>query len=636
MVNHPPGSPDSRRNERLLIDAPTLRLQFSVPAVCLEDPPECTGDSGRLPKKWVEENLHLAPLGGDVSGVSIHVSRLPPRLKERAEAWDGVAVQARGRPPRSLTKESKARITADPESSFLSHEDGQVYLLSPRARSAPEFETPPRPQLESQAEDPESRNARQRPTAEEIVDVYQAWRSEGLALTASALDLSEEEVSMALAECSPPLPPPIGPPPGLPDSLTKSDPFGSGASLRTENPLLQRTFRQAPASSPGTGLIQALGDRRQSNPLLQGSQVILSQPSAPSDSANAGRIFHVSSLFPSAEPRAGNMAQHYRKTGALFSDALGAAPGNAVTADRFIHAIDGPRKAQDEDKTGTKGVVSALKEPEKLDVFLARGCGETQVELCPGVYGKELFHGIKRAGHHAKHMLNLIKWPVLISNRLALAIAGLWWGGEESYTLLASDCPTAKPEQVEAWTPPTEHKVEARVKAPAAFLTWLRYAENAVKVFGSAYGLEHVPERLAFLAALREANEEDENAFPVAYCIKLYEELNAVWCEQIRESRRRLCSTLGTKNPRLEDIKMVALSPGPDGKPAFQFPRVWDLQDPEGYYQQVILPRQQRAMTRLPGRVNRLLKPNRLLSVIGFSVVVEKKIHNVSLKYHTS
>ena len=277
----------------------------------------------------------------------------------------------------------------------------------------------------------------------------------------------------------------------------------------------------------------------------------------------------------------------------------GLPPGGAVTADRLIHAIDGLRKAQDEDKTGSKGVVSALKEPEKLDVFLARGCGETQVELCPGVYGKELFHGIKRAGHHAKHMLQLIRWPVLISNRLALAIAGLWWGGEESYTLLASDCATAKAEQVEAWTPPTEHKIESRARAPAAFLTWLRYAENAVKVFGSAYGLEHVPERMAFLAALREANEEDENAFPVGYCIKLYEELNAVWCEQIRESRRKLCAKLGTENPRLEDLKLVALSPGPDGAPAFQFPRVWDLQDPQGYYQQVILPRQQRAMTRL-------------------------------------
>ena len=415
-------------------------------------------------------------------------------------------------------------------------------------------------------------------------------------MTASALDITEEEVRTALAESSPALPPPVGPPPGLPASLQKPDSLGSHPGPASSNP-----FR--PASLAGTqtgpGLIQALGDQKQTNPLLQGAQAILSQPVSQGDPAGFSSGFHVSSLFPSIEPRTGNMSQHYRKTAASFSEALGAALGGAVTADRLIHAIDGLRKAQDEDKTGSKGVVSALKEPEKLDVFLARGCGETQVELCPGVYGKELFHGIKRAGHHAKHMLQLIRWPVLISNRLALAIAGLWWGGEESYTLLASDCATAKAEQVEAWTPPTEHKIESRARAPAAFLTWLRYAENAVKVFGSAYGLEHVPERMAFLVALREANEEDENAFPVGYCIKLYEELNAVWCEQIRESRRKLCAKLGTENPRLEDLKLVALSPGPDGTPAFQFPRVWDLQDPQGYYQQVILPRQQRAMTRL-------------------------------------
>ena len=89
-------------------------------------------------------------------------------------------------------------------------------------------------------------------------------------------------------------------------------------------------------------------------------------------------------------------------------------------------------------------------------------------------------------------------------------------------------------------------------------------------------------ERMAFLAALREANEEDENAFPVGYCMKLYEELNAVWCEQIRESRRKLCAKLGTENPRLEDLKLVALSPGPDGAPAFQFPCAWAFRTRKG------------------------------------------------------
>ena len=72
-----------------------------------------------------------------------------------------------------------------------------------------------------------------------------------------------------------------------------------------------------------------------------------------------------------------------------------------------------------------------------------------------------------------------------------------------------------------------------------------------------------------------------------------------MWCEEIRESRRRLCAKLGTENPRLEDFKLVALSPSATGQANFQFPRVWDLADPAGYYQRVILPRQNKVMARL-------------------------------------
>ena len=206
---------------------------------------------------------------------------------------------------------------------------------------------------------------------------------------------------------------------------------------------------------------------------------------------------------------------------------------------------------------------------------------------------------MKRVGHHAKHELLLLKWPVLITNRIALAVSGLWWGGEESYTLLASDCQTARADQVETWSPPTEHKMEGRSKAPASFLTWLRYAENHTRVFGAVYGVEHMQERYEFLKALQEAHEEDEHAYPTTYCIKLFEELNAVWCEQVRESRRTLCARLGTENPRVEDLKLLALAPSSGGGLNFRFPRVWDLSDPAGYFQQVIVPRQERALNRL-------------------------------------
>ena len=275
-------------------------------------------------------------------------------------------------------------------------------------------------------------------------------------------------------------------------------------------------------------------------------------------------------------------------------------PGECLSGDRPHHScLDGLRKAQDEDRAGTKGTLTSIKEGEKLDVFLARGCGQLTVEVCEGVYGKELFHSLKRVGHHAKHELLLLKWPVLITNRLAMAVSGLWWGGDETFTLLASDCQTARADQIELWSPPTEHKIEGRSKPPASFLTWLRYAENHTRVFGAVYGMEHMSERLAFLKALQEAHEEDEHAYPTTYCIKLFEELNAVWVEQVREARRTLCAKLGTENPRMEDLKLIALAPGPEGFPNFRFPRVWDLKDPAGYFQQVVVPRQERALNRL-------------------------------------
>ena len=92
-----------------------------------------------------------------------------------------------------------------------------------------------------------------------------------------------------------------------------------------------------------------------------------------------------------------------------FGSRSGAQDGSTLAADRIIHALDGLRKVQAEDRTGTKGTLSSIKEGEKLDVFLARGCGQLTIEVCEGVYGKELFQSMKRVGHHAKHELLLLK-----------------------------------------------------------------------------------------------------------------------------------------------------------------------------------------------------------------------------------
>ena len=109
---------------------------------------------------------------------------------------------------------------------------------------------------------------------------------------------------------------------------------------------------------------------------------------------------------------------------------------------------------------------------------------------------------------------------------------------------------------------------------------------------------------------MQDAHEEDDNAFPAAYVYGLWEELNAAWCEQLREKRRELIRQLGSDNPRKEDLKFLALTPGPDGAAVWKFPNVFDLKDPQGHYQTVCVPRQERQLKRyLNQQLHRVSKP---------------------------
>lgn len=51
--------------------------------------------------------------------------------------------------------------------------------------------------------------------------------------------------------------------------------------------------------------------------------------------------------------------------------------------------------------------------------------------------------------------------------------------------------------------------------------------------------------------------------------------------------------------PGKSELKFVALSLDESGNALFKFPSVFDLEDPEGFYQQVCVPRQERALKRM-------------------------------------
>eukprot|EP00959_Pyramimonas_sp_CCMP1952_P020921 441276-Pyramimonas_sp.AAC.1 len=85
---------------------------------------------------------------------------------------------------------------------------------------------------------------------------------------------------------------------------------------------------------------------------------------------------------------------------------------------------------------------------------------------------------------------------------------------------------------------PPEVELEPRPRHPVVFSRWHRQAQNAIKFRCLIYGRQHGPERYAALESLRKSHEHDEDEYPSKYVYGLWEELNAAWCEQLREKRR--------------------------------------------------------------------------------------------------
>ena len=55
---------------------------------------------------------------------------------------------------------------------------------------------------------------------------------------------------------------------------------------------------------------------------------------------------------------------------------------------------------------------------------------------------------------------------------------------------------------------------------------------------------------------------------------------------------------MGQESVARNDLKWYALAPGPGGQARFEYPTAWDFEDPQAYFQQVVLPRKRRRLER--------------------------------------
>ena len=64
-------------------------------------------------------------------------------------------------------------------------------------------------------------------------------------------------------------------------------------------------------------------------------------------------------------------------------------------------------------------------------MYLMRGCDSFQVVFCPSVGGRDLAKNLERLFDASRHLLQEIRFPMVVSNRLAIGVAAMTWGGAD-------------------------------------------------------------------------------------------------------------------------------------------------------------------------------------------------------------
>jgi hypothetical protein len=255
------------------------------------------------------------------------------------------------------------------------------------------------------------------------------------------------------------------------------------------------------------------------------------------------------------------------------------------------------RSQTDKDRPG-RGTPKGLRKEEEELVFLARGCGTHRVAVCPQVLGNNLFLAMKQASESAGGALRQAGWTIPMTNRIALGCAGGYWGGGdhshlEKHSLGAADFPRCTQQQLDDHRTPRDETIEARPRLPVTQDDWVRRARNGINVWCLVYGIEYREVLENALSGLEALHEEQPNVFPRDQVWAWWEELHWRFWEELKETLRKLKHEAQLERfTSLTDLKNYALVPPGDGKQLL--PLAFELDHPNGWFRQEIIPRLER------------------------------------------
>ena len=262
------------------------------------------------------------------------------------------------------------------------------------------------------------------------------------------------------------------------------------------------------------------------------------------------------------------------------------------------------------------GTLKGLNRQAEELVFLLRACNQYQVTIGAGEQGQALANALLSAQVGASTKLRKAGFKQKVTPRLAIGIAGPFWGSHEKYTLAASDFVPQTDAELDAFVQEIRSGKpggDQRPAAPTKFEDWEARVRRQNDVWCLVYGLEWRRVRNHALELLTEWHQSEPHKWPLSVVSDIWEELHWRFFEELKEILRLLKKEAGRETMSLQDIKFHALLPNASGRAWLELPRTFDLKNPEGWFASEVMPRierrQERVLWRLTWEGGRGSKP---------------------------
>lgn len=231
-------------------------------------------------------------------------------------------------------------------------------------------------------------------------------------------------------------------------------------------------------------------------------------------------------------------------------------------------------KAQHEGGQHPAGTLKGLNRQSEELVFLVRACDQYHVAVCPGEVGAGLANGLLSAQSGAATKLRGLGFRQKVTARLAIGLAGPYWGAHEKHTLFAADFIHYSDAELDAFTLEKQAKSgsEQRPAQPTRIEDWESRVRRQNEIWKLVYGSEWGEVREFALTTLVQWHHGSPHQWPLNVVMDVWEELHWRFFEELKDVLRALKKEARRETLSLQEIRFYALLPGPDGQAWLSLP----------------------------------------------------------------